>query len=148
MVHAVARRGLDSAELVAWVCLVVGVLLVGAGVYHGWMTATQGSSKTKERLARARAAVEEADEELARGRAVASAASRGGQGESLAAGEALTQATGAAKGKTEAAKSALEQVGGIVASLPENLRFAGLLVLVGAVLMSVATVQFGGTSLF
>ena len=55
---------------------------------------------------------------------------------------------GAAKGKTEAAKSALEQVGSIVASLPENLRFAGLLVLVGAVLMSVATIQFGGTSLF
>jgi hypothetical protein len=32
--------------------------------------------------------------------------------------------------------------------LPENLRFAGVLVLVGTVLIGVATIQFGGTSLF
>ena len=45
-------------------------------------------------------------------------------------------------------KSALDEVSGIVAALPENLRFAGLLILVGAALMSVATVQFGGHSIF
>jgi hypothetical protein len=39
-------------------------------------------------------------------------------------------------------------VQGIVAALPENLRFAGLLVLVGTVLMGVATIQFGGVSPF
>jgi len=48
----------------------------------------------------------------------------------------------------DAAKSALEQVQGIVGALPENLRFAGLLVLIGTLLISVATVQFGHISLF
>ncbi|HET9287130.1 MAG TPA: hypothetical protein VFO26_06185 [Gaiella sp.] len=59
-----------------------------------------------------------------------------------------TEAVAAAGASTEAASSALEQVQGIVAALPENLRFAGLLILVGAVLMGVATVQFGDVSLF
>lgn len=53
-----------------------------------------------------------------------------------------------ASASAAAAKSAIEQVQGIVGSLPVNVRFAGLLVLVGAVLMSVATIEFGGVSLF
>jgi hypothetical protein len=47
-----------------------------------------------------------------------------------------------------AAKTAVEQISGVVGALPENLRFSGLLLLVGTVLVSVATIQFGGTSLF
>lgn len=53
-----------------------------------------------------------------------------------------------AKEKGAEAQSVLQEIGSIVSALPENLRFAGLLVLVGTVLMSVATTQFGGHALF
>ena len=61
---------------------------------------------------------------------------------------AATEALTVAGQSTEGAKTAFEQVEGIVASLPQNLRFAGLLVLVGTALIGVATIQFGGVSLF
>jgi hypothetical protein len=44
--------------------------------------------------------------------------------------------------------TAAEQISGLVASLPEYQRFPGVVVLLGAALMGVGTVQFGGTSLF
>jgi len=50
--------------------------------------------------------------------------------------------------KADQVKSTLGEISSLVGSLPEHLRFAGLSVLVGAVLMSVATVQFGGHSIF
>lgn len=53
-----------------------------------------------------------------------------------------------AKSQGDEVQSVLQDIGGIVSALPENLRFAGLLVLVGTVLMSVATTQFGGHALF
>jgi hypothetical protein len=53
-----------------------------------------------------------------------------------------------AEDKAEEVKSKLGEIGSLVGSLPEHLRFAGLLILIGAVLMSVATVQFGGQSIF
>ncbi len=59
-----------------------------------------------------------------------------------------TAAAEAAQESVQAAKTAFEQVGDIVSALPENLRFAGVLVLVGAVLIGVATIQFGGVSIF
>ena len=64
--------------------------------------------------------------------------------------KATADESAAASAQTTAAeaKNTLEEIGGIVGALPENLRFAGLLILVGTVLMSVATVQFGGHSLF
>jgi hypothetical protein len=42
----------------------------------------------------------------------------------------------------------LSKCKGSLPPLPENLRFSGMLVLVGAVLISIATIQFGGVSLF
>jgi hypothetical protein len=58
------------------------------------------------------------------------------------------QSASEAEMKAGQVKSTIDEVSGIVGALPENLRFAGLLVLVGTALMSVATVRFGGHSLF
>ena len=57
-------------------------------------------------------------------------------------------AAAAAASTAEAAKGTLEQLQGVIAALPEATRFPALLILVGTALMSVATVQFGGHSLF
>ena len=57
-------------------------------------------------------------------------------------------AADSAASSAAAAKTALEQVQGVLGALPEHLRFAGLLIIVGTVLIGVATVQYGGTSLF
>jgi hypothetical protein len=72
---------------------------------------------------------------------------------SVAINGALSEATDqtaadAAAEKAEEVKSKLGEIGSLLGSLPEHLRFAGLLILVGALLMSVATVQFGGQSIF
>jgi hypothetical protein len=44
--------------------------------------------------------------------------------------------------------AAAKEISELIASLPEYQRFPGMLVLLGAALMGVGTVQFGGTSLF
>lgn len=129
-----------QADAVGWICLLVGIAVLGAGVWIGFRTGvTQAPEKAKEKLAEASQKIDEAKEHIER----TTAATEGGL-ESAGPAEA-----GAAAGSSaDAAKSALEQVQGIIGALPENLRFAGVLVLVGTVLMSVATIQFGGTSLF
>ena len=135
-----------QADVVGWICLAVGILVLLGGVAIGLSTSRlhggKGTREAKARLAEARASLEEAKRRIEWSTSAA--------GEESLAGDAAgaTEAAEAASESTEAAGTALEQVEGIVASLPENLRFAGLLVLVGTVLIGVATVQFGGVSLF
>ena len=103
---------------------------------------TEAPEKAKHTLEEASRRIDETKEHIDR----TTAAMEGGL-ESAGATEAMS-AGQAAGTSADAAKSALEQVEGIIGALPENLRFAGVLVLVGTVLIGVATIQFGGTSLF
>ncbi len=144
---------MEAATLVAGVCLVAGLALMAGGVYTGLSTrfastvaTRQELTTTRERLAQVSSEVDRTAAELERVRAVLSG--RGGLESSGDAGQVIEDAATAAAESTSRARSALEQVGSIVGSLPEDLRFPGLLVLVGTVLTSVATIQFGGTSLF
>lgn len=138
-----------QAEIVAWTCFVVGIALLVGGVVIGLLTSPRRAPRTAEdarnKLDDAKAKLEEA-----RGHIERTASAVAGSGFESVGGAVpeATEAVVAAGASTEAASSALEQVQGIVAALPENLRFAGLLILVGAVLMGVATVQFGDVSLF
>jgi hypothetical protein len=123
-----------SAEIVAWSCFFVGVVLLFAGVAIGLaLSFRKQAQDVKQKVDEALDKVDELKDMATSGWLKASA------DESAAA---------TAETKAAEAKSTLKEIGGIVASLPENLRFAGLLVLVGTALMSVATVQFGGHSLF
>jgi len=137
-----------EADAVAWICFAVGIALLLTGSALGlWLSLRHAPTRAKE----ARAALEEASRKLEQAKAhVQTASEATGSNLELAGAETASAKTAAdaAQESTEAAKTAIEQVQGIVGALPENLRFAGLLVLVGTVLMGVATVQFGGTSLF
>lgn len=115
---ALAAENLGDAQTVAWACFVVGVALVIVGV--GFAIYVYLSVKPK---------VEKVQEGLVE--------------VAMAAPGAEVDAA-----QIDARKTALEQAGSIIGSLPENLRFPGLLVVLGIVLMSVATIQFGGVSLF
>jgi hypothetical protein len=122
---------LQHAEFVAWVCLGLGVVLVVLGTALGLILSLRRGPGAKQKIDEAKQRVAEASDKL----------------QSVSSGAEAAAATDA-KASTDAAESALEQVEGIVGALPENLRFSGMLVLVGVVLISVATVQFGGVSLF
>ena len=136
---------IDGAQAEAWICLAVGVLLVAAGVVAGFKTnaATTGAARQK---------INDAQKQLDGAKQQAQTATRmlqqEGVGDPAKVGAAATSATKAASDSADTAKSALEQAASIISSLPENTRFAGMLVLLGTLLMSVATIQFGGTSIF
>lgn len=127
--------GLDNAEAIAWICFILGAIVLLVGLYIGLKIAPEKAAKeNKEKIDEAKAKLEETRTQL-------QAATSGNLEGGAAAGAAATA-------NAEAAKSALEQVGSIVGSLPEHQRFPGMLILVGAVLMGVGTIQFGGTSIF
>jgi hypothetical protein len=119
-----------SAEIVAWICFVLGIALLLAGVLIGLVLSLR---QWHQKMTQLRSQVDDMKETAVRG-------SRSATADEKAASSVEAQAA--------AVKSSLDEIGGIVASLPQNIRFAGLLVLVGAALMSVATVQFGGHSVF
>jgi hypothetical protein len=123
-----------SAEIVAWSCFFVGAVLLFAGVAIGLALSFRKQARDVK---------EKVDEALDKVEELKDMATSGWMKATADEGAAASAETKAAE-----AKSTLQEIGGIVASLPENLRFAGLLVLVGTALMSVATVQFGGHSLF
>lgn len=137
---------IDGAQAEAWICLAVGVLLVGAGVYSGL------TNKAATSPAAAKKKIDDAKKQADGAKQKAHTATQILQQEGVAdptkVGEAAKSATKAANESADAAKSALEQAASIISSLPENIRFAGMLVLLGTILMSVATIQFGGTSIF
>jgi uncharacterized protein YneF (UPF0154 family) len=123
-----------QAEIVAWTCFVVGTVLLLVGVVIGfYVTFKRTTEDMKQKVDEAKQWIDEL-----KVTAVTAAETD----------KASQPAAAAAASTAEAAKSTLEQLQGIIAALPEATRFPGLLILVGAVLMSVATVQFGGHSLF
>lgn len=139
-----------NAELVAWLCFGLGAVVLLAGVVLGIVVSLKRSTAAAAQVETAKDELRNAADQVQATKAeienikAARALEGGGPPDTTAAENA---AAGAAT-SAQAAKSAVEQIQGAVASLPENLRFAGLLILVGAALMSVATVQFGETSLF
>ena len=144
---------MDGASVVGWICLAAGLLLIGLGAYLGVRVsaaAAPGTAAVKAMLEDAVRKMESAARDVGDARERIGVARQSGQelpGQADA-GEAAQRAADEAVQSTTAARSALEQVGSIVGSLPETLRFPAMLVLVGTVLTSVATIQFGGTSLF
>ena len=138
-----------QGQVVAWICFVVGIAVLAGGMAVGLWTsfkqAPQTAQTAKDKLTEARARIDEAKGHLEES---ASAAADSNLESMTASAEEATTAVTAAGMSADAAGSALDQVQGIVAALPENLRFAGVLILVGTVLMGVATIQFGGVSLF
>ena len=135
---------IHGAQAEAWICLGVGVLLVAAGVLAGFR-ANIGTATAREKIDDAKKQVDDAKKQA---HTAAQLLQQEGVGDPQKVGSAAKSATKAASDSADAAKSALEQAGSIISSLPENLRFAGMLVLLGTILMSVATIQFGGTSIF
>ena len=122
-----------SAHIVAWTCFAIGLVLLLIGTAIGLVMSFR--KQVAAAKAKLRAAIVQVE-------ALGATATQ-------AANSDANPATATAAGAQAAgAKSALEDLNSLIASLPENLRFAGLLILVGALLMSVATVQFGGHSIF
>ncbi len=121
---ALSISNLDASS---WICFVLGGIVLLVGLYLGLR---KPAVDNKKALDEAKAKITELTSQLQKAKE-----GKLEDGVDLAA-------------TAEGAKSAIEQVGGIVAALPENQRFAGLLILIGTVLMGVGTVQFGGTSLF
>jgi flagellar basal body-associated protein FliL len=137
-----------ARAVVAVICLIVGIVVLLAGVGIGLFLSFRQAAPPAQ-LDQAKQELDKAEQHVVTARAeIAGLGSRGLEAGGAPDTSKAAAATASAAASTEAAKSAIEQIQGAIASLPENLRFAGLLVLVGAVLMSVATVQFGGTSLF
>lgn len=127
----------DMDKFVAAACFIAGLVVLAIGCWVGVKTKITGTTEAaKEHLADAKQKLEGAQADLrAEVRALADGGTPGGVGE-------------AAVAQQNQAKSAIQQASDIIGSLPEALRFAGLLVLVGTILIGVATIQFGGVSLF
>lgn len=125
-----------NLDVVGWSCFAIGAILVLGGTVTGTLLALKpAAANATAKIAQAQKSLDDATTQL----------DRVGQA-NLESGGPDPKAAVAAK--TEAAKSTLEEISGIIGALPEQLRFSGLVVLIGAVLMSVATIQFGHTSLF
>jgi hypothetical protein len=129
----------ENAEIVAWVCFALGAVILLAGVVIGLILSFAKNPKHMSTKTASKK-IEEALLKVDALKSTALAAASEPTADTTAANEATSQA-----GQLQ---SVLKEIGGILGSLPENLRFDGLLVLVGALLMSVATVQFGGHSIF
>ena len=127
-----------NAEAIAWICFILGGIVLLVGLFIGLVAAPKKAEEgNKADLDEAKKKAAETTSEL-KGLTTAGALESGG------AAEAVEKATE----KAEETQSILEGIGSLVGSLPEHQRFPGMLVLVGAVLMSVGTIQFGGTSIF
>jgi len=116
---------------------VLGAVVLVIGIYVGLSTSLKGTTDTaKEKLEVAKESLDSAKGKIEETKAA------------VPDTEDAETAGGAADAAADKAKSALEQASDIISALPENLRFAGLLILIGTILMGVATIQFGGVSLF
>jgi len=135
----VPKRMSTNAEIVAWVCFGLGVVILLGGVVVGLVLSFRKTAKSVS-AKDASAKVKDAVQQVEALKATAVAGAENPASDAQAAKAASTQA--------DSAQSVLQEIGGIISALPESLRFAGLLVLIGTALISVATVQFGGHSLF
>lgn len=111
---------MTNAEFVGYACFAIGAIVLLLGVAAGLTTSVKANAEA------AKQKIDDAKQELA----------------------AASQPGVAAAGAAAQASSALDEAQEIISALPEHLRFAGLLILVGTILIGVATVQFGGVSLF
>jgi hypothetical protein len=128
-----------EAEISGYTCLGAGVLLLLVGAALGFVRSVGIRGSTDD----AKAHIETAERSVETMQSAMLKAKN--------AAPESQDAEAAAKDATHAmstAKSALDQAAAIINALPENLRFAGLLALIGTVLLSVATIQFNGVSLF
>lgn len=141
---------LTGAEFVALFCLVLGSALICTGAWLGIQASRKPLLAAKEKIEAVSEKLDEAHQSIGKTRDSLDSLSHGGleMAGLASAGQEASGAAADAATSTKEAKSALDQVSGIVGSLPEHLRFAGMQVLVGAVLVGVATVQFGGTTIF
>lgn len=111
---------MTNAEFVGYACFAIGAIVLILGVMTGLTTSVKANAEAAKRK------IDEAQQELA----------------------TAAQPGVSAAGATAQASSALDEAQEIISALPEHLRFAGLLIVIGTILIGVATVQFGGVSLF
>jgi hypothetical protein len=146
---AITPLALELAATVAGTCFVVGVALIGVGGVLGFQISKKElDSHASAKLAEASKQLDTAHARIRDTRQEVENLQGGNLEGVQSAAAGVRTAAADAESSASAAKSALEQVSGIVGALPENLRFSAVLMLVGMVLVSVATTQFGGTSLF
>lgn len=121
-----------------WACFVIGAILLLAGAALGvYLGAKEPDAKTKEDIKKKADQAKTQIEQLTQ--------------QAVKAANTDAKDTAAAtesKEKGDAAASTVKDLEGLLKALPERLRFAGFLIIFGALLMSVATVQFGGHSIF
>jgi hypothetical protein len=129
---------LSNIDVIVWLCFVLGVLVLGTGVVKGFVLDRADASvkKAKSKIDHAKSKIDETKNHI-----------QAAGVEGIVGVDAQTSAANASASADEA-RSALQEVGDIITALPENLRFSGLLVLIGTVLIGVATIQFGQVSLF
>jgi hypothetical protein len=138
MLFLVATSLTGAAKAAAWICFTLGGLLVivgtGVGLRLSFKELAGGTGKP------AKAKVEETKEKV---EALSDSAQR-----AVAApqGDAATSAE--VTSKASAAESAVKEIEGLIAALPEKMRYSAFMILFGALLMSVANVEFGGHSIF
>lgn len=126
---------ISGQTLPAWTCLVLGVIMIVVGGVIGLIKYFENPSATKVQAA---AAAAKAQVGLLSSQAVASANT-----DAVDPNAATTATT-----VESSAKSAIEDLANIISAFPNELRFPVFLILVGGLVMSVATVQFGGHSIF
>ncbi len=129
----------NSAFYIAWACFVIGALVFLAGVALGLLLSlreTNAGVSAKDAQAKIKAATATVNTLTAN--AVQAARTVG-------ADDSTATKVGSEGGT---AASTLKEVEGIIGALPERIRFSAVLILIGALLMSVATVQFGGHAIF
>ncbi len=136
-----ALIAVSNSEFIGYACFILGAIVLLTGVGVGLFTSLKGPVKgttdaAKEKLQTARTALQMMPDKVDDAK------------EAQPGSDRADRAAEDAKERTAEAKTAVQQVQDIISALPENLRFAGLLVLIGTALMSVATIQFGGVSLF
>jgi hypothetical protein len=140
MIHILA---LSNAEAVGWICFFIGAagVLAGGilgglwafGEAHTAVAAGEDTPKKKEEVGKAaRETVEK----------VSSTAELAAKSQPSKALEEK------AKEDAKAAQSTVADLAAIIKALPERLRFWGFLILIGGLLMSVATIEFNGHSIF
>jgi hypothetical protein len=128
----------SNAEAIAWICFILGALVLVVGLYIGIISAPKKAEEENQKK------LDEAKKTAAETTSQLKTLTTPG---ALESGDAAGVAADATE-KAEKTESLLDGIGSLVGSLPEHQRFPGMLVLVGAVLMSVGTIQFGGTSIF
>jgi hypothetical protein len=128
----------SNIDASGWICFGLGALTFAIGLGLGaWNGVKEAEKATRQQLkTKVDLAVGKVSDLTAKAVDAANA-----EGKDPAVAAAAT-ATGAAT------EGAVKDIEGLLNVLPAPLRFAGFLMLVGAFVMSVGTVQFGGHSIF